>query len=154
MLLLWSLFLTPAQKKRNSLYLYAGGWHPFRCILSDCFWMGAGCSIVLRHLHLPAPYLIWLNQSVQHSMMEKGQVEQMIQRWDEDTCMCQLGGAWVNFCEVFISNKVLSCFQTWLVFQSMKESLANLSAATLIFSNDSSLYWFHSFASSSEIHQF
>lgn len=37
-------------------------------------------------------------------MMEKGQIEQMIQRWDEDKCMFELmggdSGAWVNLYEV------------------------------------------------------
>lgn len=54
--------------------------------------MGAGQSTVQRHFCLPVPYLIWLKQSVQHSMTEKGQIEQMIQRWDEDKNMLELGG--------------------------------------------------------------
>lgn len=45
----------------------------------------------------------FLKQWVQHSMMEKGQIEQMIQRWDEDKCMFELmggdSGAWVNLYE-------------------------------------------------------
>lgn len=106
--------------------------------------MGTGWGIAQKHFCLPASYFIWLKQWVQHSMVEKGQIEQMIQRWDEDKCMFELGGgegggAWVNLYEAFTNNEFFSCFQTQLVFLSMKKLLENLFAAILILSNNNSL---------------
>lgn len=107
--------------------------------------MGAGRDIAKRHFCLPASYFIWLKQWVQHSMMEKGQIEQMIQRWDEDKRMFEVGGGEgvvleVTFTRLSQIMNFFCCFKTQLVFLSMKEFLENLCSAILIVSNNNSLY--------------
>lgn len=96
----------PSSEKGKLPLLVCWRLTPFQMYFVWLFLNGSSLMYCVKTSRLPAPYLVWLKQWVQHSMMEKGQIEQMIQRWDEDKCMCLLRGAWVNFCEVFIRNKL------------------------------------------------